>query len=150
MAFSVCTELMNISFCLLLNTGESICRNLLENIGYDFVFTSAVASYNLLVFFGWFARWEVNGHTTAFFVGCCIRSILYLLMNLMNSMLKITAFMFWICVQKIFLLKFAAQSTNTNEEWIFFKEEKGSNSYSSSNKMLKKSEFLDESFTVRI
>ena len=42
LAPSVHTDLTNVSFCWLVNTGVSMCRSPLKNIVYDFVLTSAV------------------------------------------------------------------------------------------------------------
>ena len=48
---------MNVSLCWLANIGVSLCRNMLENIAYEFVLTFPAV---LNVLFGWIMRWEVS------------------------------------------------------------------------------------------
>ena len=63
-ASSVCTELTNISFCLLANIGVSICRSPKADVVYEFILTFFTsAQHVLLILLGWFVRWEVSGHT---------------------------------------------------------------------------------------
>ena len=62
---NVCTELINVSFYLSVNTDVAMWRSTQENIAYKFVLLISSAQYVLFILPGSFVRWEVNGHTAA-------------------------------------------------------------------------------------
>ena len=73
MAFSVCTELMNVNFCRLVNTGESMCRSPQKNFAYFVPASPAVPSIILFLLLGWIVRWETSGHTDTVLWGAATR-----------------------------------------------------------------------------
>ena len=67
-AVSVSTKLTNISLFLFTDTRVSMYWSSEKNIAFDFI-PAFLAIQHVLFFFallGWFVRWELSGHTTAF------------------------------------------------------------------------------------
>ena len=66
-ASSVHANLINESFCWSVITDVSMSKNQQENVAYDFVLTSSAVptQHVLLVLLGWYAWWELSGHTAA-------------------------------------------------------------------------------------
>ena len=61
---SVCTELMNVSFCWSATTGKFMYKILEENLWVHPYFTNS-AQHVFFIFLGWFVRWKISGRTTA-------------------------------------------------------------------------------------
>ena len=70
MASTICTKCKDVYCCWSAKTGVVMYRHALESIAYDIhlLFSSSAQNF-LLVLFGWFVRWEVNGHTIAVLLG---------------------------------------------------------------------------------
>ena len=69
MASCVCPELMNISFCWLVNSGVSVCRSSWENVVYKFILASPTVPCMSRT------SYEMGGLYNCYFVGCCFQDL---------------------------------------------------------------------------
>ena len=64
--------------CRFLLISQHLYRNPLENIASGFSpYSPSNAQHVLLIFLGWFVRWELIGLTTPVFIECCFQKEMF-------------------------------------------------------------------------
>ena len=74
MASSVHTELINVSFCWLVNISVSKCRRPYEDINYEFILTSSVMSSMSWIDYEMVSKWPNNSCFVRYYYQGLIRT----------------------------------------------------------------------------